>query len=116
MHEDLPRSIDSPIKMRLLQLHCSSSQRSRCSASGVPFRYRLPSRLARDGNDTRSGGERQGEVFVDAFAEVARGAIVGSLALTWVLNRVFNVQAFFLFIPLILPFVWRFDRNGRTDD
>lgn len=44
------------------------------------------------------------------------GAVAVSLALTWALNRFFNVQAFFLFIPLILPFVWRFDRNGRSDD
>lgn len=44
------------------------------------------------------------------------GAIAGSLALTWVLNRFFNVQAFFLFIPLILPFVWKFERNDRSDD
>lgn len=44
------------------------------------------------------------------------GAIVGSLALTWILNKFFNVQAFLLFVPLILPFVWRMNGDEGSED
>lgn len=44
--------------------------------------------------------------------QVQLGIVVGSLALTFILNKFFNVKAFFLVIPFILPFTWGFGRRG----
>lgn len=44
------------------------------------------------------------------------GIVVASLVITFVLNKFFNVNAFFLVIPFILPLTWGFRRNNGRDD
>lgn len=47
---------------------------------------------------------------------VQLGIVVASLLITWILNKFFHVRAFFLVIPFILPFVWGFRRDDRSED
>lgn len=47
---------------------------------------------------------------------VQLGIVVASLVVTFMLNKFFNVNAFFLVIPFIFPFTWGFNRKGGRDD
>lgn len=47
---------------------------------------------------------------------VTVGVVIASLAITFVLNKIFNVQAFFLVVPFLFPLAWGVGRKSGQDD
>lgn len=77
--------------------------------------------IAADVGDNSNGIARPGHPNRWGFPSMRSlsaqvGIVIASLALSWVLKKFFNVNAFLLVIPLMTPFARGFNRKDRPDD